>query len=114
MVASALSRGSWSCFVSAFARMISALRSDAVSGSLLIGAAVVALVWANSPLSDAYTSLGSFTFGPAWLHLDLPMRAWAADGLLALFFFIVGNELKQELVHGELRHPVVILCLLCP
>jgi NhaA family Na+:H+ antiporter len=91
--------------MSAFARMTAALRSDAVSGSLLIGAAVVALVWANSSLSDAYESLCSFTFGPALLHLDLPMHAWAADGLLAMFFFVVGNELKQELVYGELRHP---------
>ncbi|GII57572.1 Na+/H+ antiporter [Planotetraspora thailandica] len=91
--------------MSAFARMTAALRSDAVSGSLLIGAAVVALVWANSPLSDGYESLRSFTFGPAWLHLNLPLHAWASDGLLTLFFFIVGNELKQEIAHGELRHP---------
>ncbi|WP_433291150.1 Na+/H+ antiporter NhaA [Pseudonocardia sp. CA-142604] len=86
-------------------RIFDALRSDLVSGSLLIGAAVVALVWANSPLSDSYESMRSFTFGPAALHLDLSVQAWAADGLLAVFFFIVGNELKQELVHGELRDP---------
>ncbi|WP_241195238.1 Na+/H+ antiporter NhaA [Streptomyces sp. ADI93-02] len=85
--------------------MTTALRSDAVSGSLLIGAALLALVWANSPLSHSYESLRSFTFGPAAFHLNLSVETWAADGLLAVFFFIVGNELKQELVHGELRDP---------
>ncbi|GAA2280892.1 Na+/H+ antiporter [Streptomyces ruber] len=91
--------------MSALMRITAALRSDAVSGSLLIGAALVALVWANSPLSPSYEALRSFTFGPAALHLHLSVEAWAADGLLAVFFFIVGNELKHELVHGELRDP---------
>lgn len=86
-------------------RITTALRSDVVSGSLLIGAALVALVWANSPLAHSYEALRTFTFGPATLGLDLPVEAWAADGLLVVFFFIVGNELKQELVHGELRDP---------
>ncbi|MEO3861005.1 Na+/H+ antiporter NhaA [Acrocarpospora sp. B8E8] len=91
--------------MSVFTPMTATLRSDAVGGSLLIGAAVVALIWANSPLVGSYEALRSFTFGPAALHLDLPVQAWAAEGLLAVFFFIVGNELKQELVHGELRDP---------
>ncbi|MFE4055973.1 Na+/H+ antiporter NhaA [Streptomyces sp. NPDC059096] len=91
--------------MSAISRITAALRSDAVSGSLLIGAALVALAWANSPLSHSYESLRSLTFGPAALHLNLSVETWAADGLLAVFFFIVGNELKQELVHGELRDP---------
>lgn len=83
----------------ALKRITAALRSDVVSGSLLLGAAVVALVWANSPLSHSYEVLREFTVGP------LSVQEWAADGLLAAFFFIVGNELKQELVHGELRDP---------
>ena len=86
-------------------RLDAALRSDAIGGSLLIGAAIVALAWANSPWSSSYEALRSATFGPAALHLDLSVETWAADGLLAVFFFIVGNELKQELVHGELRDP---------
>ncbi|GAB3412277.1 Na+/H+ antiporter NhaA [Flindersiella endophytica] len=86
-------------------RLVVSLRSDAVGGALLIGSAVVALVLANSPLSGTYEALRSFTFGPAVLHLNLSVQTWAADGLLAVFFFIVGNELKQELVHGELRDP---------
>jgi hypothetical protein len=91
--------------MSVFARLSAALRSDALSGSLLIAAALVALIWANSPLSNSYESLRSFRFGPAAWHLDLSVQSWAADGLLAVFFFIVGNELKQELAHGELRDP---------
>nr|WP_184806889.1 Na+/H+ antiporter NhaA [Kribbella italica] len=82
-----------------------AVRSDVAGGALLIGAAVLALVWANSPWADAYESLRSATFGPSKLHLHLSVETWAADGLLAVFFFIVGNELKQEFVHGELRDP---------
>ncbi|QBI55063.1 Na+/H+ antiporter NhaA [Streptomonospora litoralis] len=83
-----------------------ALRKDAVGGFLLIGAALVALVWANSPWSGLYEAIRGFEFGPsAPLHLDLSMEAWAADGVLALFFFIIGAELKQEFVHGELRNP---------
>ena len=74
-------------------------RSDVAGGVLLLAAAAVALVWANSPWASAYESLRSATF---W-HLSV--QEWASDGLLAVFFFIVGNELKQELVHGELRDP---------
>ncbi|MGW1994928.1 Na+/H+ antiporter NhaA [Embleya sp. NPDC001921] len=91
--------------ISGFARLRAALHSDAVGGSLLIAAALFALVWANSPLSAAYESLRTFHIGPRILHLDMPVHAWAGDGLLAVFFFIVGNELKRDLVHGELRDP---------
>ncbi len=86
-------------------RFGAALRRDTVGGFLLIGAAVLALTWANSPWGELYERVREFRFGPESLHLNLPVEAWAADGLLALFFFIVGNELKQEFVHGELRRP---------
>lgn len=72
---------------------------------LLVLTALVAIGWANSPWSGAYASLRSASFGPSALHLHLPVHAWAADGLLAIFFFVVGNELKQEFVAGDLRHP---------
>ena len=78
---------------------------EATSGILLLVAAAVALLWANSPWREAYAALSDFTVGPAALHLSLPMSAWAADGLLAVFFFVVGVELKHELVAGSLRHP---------
>ena len=65
----------------------------------------MALLWANSPWREAYAALSDFTVGPAALHLSLPMSAWAADGLLAIFFFVVGVELKHEIVAGSLSKP---------
>lgn len=86
-------------------RLANLLRSDTVAGFLLILAAITALVWINSPLGDVYEQLRAITFGPEPLNLNLSLETWAADGLLAIFFFVVGNELKQEFVHGELRNP---------
>ncbi|MFJ4872200.1 Na+/H+ antiporter NhaA [Streptomyces sp. NPDC088757] len=82
-----------------------ALRTETVGGMLLLLAAVAALIWANTPLSDSYESVRDFHFGPAALGLDLSVEHWAADGLLAVFFFVAGVELKRELVAGELRDP---------
>ncbi|WP_233521308.1 Na+/H+ antiporter NhaA [Streptomyces triticagri] len=82
-----------------------ALRTETVGGILLLLAAVAALIWANTPLRDAYESVRSFHIGPHALGLDLSIQHWAADGLLAVFFFVAGIELKRELVAGELRDP---------
>ncbi len=81
------------------------LRTETVGGALLLLAAVIALIWANSPWHEAYTTLLGTTIGPAALHLDLDIAHWAADGLLAIFFFVAGAELKRELVEGDLRDP---------
>ena len=78
---------------------------ETTSGILLMVAAAIALIWANSPWSDGYTALAETVVGPAALHLDLPLATWAADGLLAIFFFVVGVELKHELIAGSLRKP---------
>lgn len=67
-----------------------ALRTETVGGVLLLTAAVVAIAWANSPWSDAYSALRSFELGPDLLHLRLSLGQWAADGLLAVFFFCRG------------------------
>jgi len=85
------------------ARVSTILRKEAVGGVLLVVAAVVAIVWANSPVSDSYFALRDFRFGYEPWHLELSLGAWAADGLLAIFFFLVGLELKRELVVGDLR-----------
>lgn len=94
-------RGSWP----EARRMTDVLRTETVGGLLLVGAALVALVWANTPWREAYFALGALQIGPAALHLDLSLATWAADGLLAIFFFVVGVELKREFVAGDLRDP---------
>ncbi len=83
--------------------LLDTFRDEKVGGVLLLVAAVVALVWANSPWSAAYDHLLGVVVGPARLHLDLTVAQWATDGLLAIFFFVVGLELKREIVEGELR-----------
>ncbi|GAA2259029.1 Na+/H+ antiporter NhaA [Streptomyces amakusaensis] len=82
-----------------------ALRTETVGGVLLLIAAIAALIWANTPLSGSYDALRDFHIGPAALGLDLSIQHWAADGLLAIFFFVAGIELKRELVAGELSDP---------
>ncbi|WP_309124693.1 Na+/H+ antiporter NhaA, partial [Arthrobacter sp.] len=79
------------------------LRKETVGGILLIIAAALALIWANSPFSDSYFALRDFEFGYEPWHLKLSVGHWAADGLLAIFFFLVGLELKREFVAGDLR-----------
>lgn len=92
--------------------MRSALRSflgnETKAGFLLIGVALSALIIANSPLNGLYQQISHYKIGPDSLgpiplgmHLDI--HHWAADGILTLFFFIVGLELKTEFVTGALR-----------
>lgn len=86
-------------------RIAEILRSETVGGGLLVAAAVLAIVLANSGAASGYTALRELVVGPEALHLHLPLHAWAADGLLTVFFFLVGLELKQEFVAGDLRDP---------
>ncbi len=95
------SRGTWA----EDGRVAQLLRKETVGGALLLLATVIALIWANSGLSDSYFALRDATFGPSALHLDLSVAAWAGDGLLAIFFFVAGLELKREFVAGDLRDP---------
>jgi NhaA family Na+:H+ antiporter len=94
-------RGSWA----ETARIADILRKETVGGALLLAAAAIALVWANSPWGPAYETLRDTRIGPASLHLYLSLGTWAADGLLAIFFFVAGLELKREFVAGDLREP---------
>src|ERR1700694_4506367 len=97
-----LTRGSWS----ESQRFAQILRKETVGGVLLLVAAGAALLWANSPWSAAYRAVSEFAIGPESLHLRLSVSAWAAAGLLAIFFFVVcGRELKREFVAGDLRDP---------
>ncbi|MEU3792408.1 Na+/H+ antiporter NhaA [Streptomyces fructofermentans] len=82
-----------------------ALRTETVGGLVLLAAAVVALVWANTPFSSTYTAIRDFHFGIPALGLDLSVGHWTSDGLLSVFFLVAGIELKRELVVGSLRTP---------
>ncbi len=72
------------------------LRAETTGGMLLLAAAVVALIWANSPWQDGYHHLRELQLGP------LTVESWASDGALTLFFYLAGVELKRELVVGSL------------
>jgi NhaA family Na+:H+ antiporter len=83
------------------------LHKEASAGLLLIAAAILALIWANSPFSDSYFELwnteaaieiGSFS-------LDLTLKEWVNDLAMVVFFFVAGLEIKRELTQGELRDP---------
>lgn len=93
------SRPSWAENV----RIGDILRKETVGGILLLVATVIALIWANSPAGGLYVALRDVRIGPAALNLDLSLGTWASDGLLAIFFFVAGLELKREFVAGELR-----------
>ena len=80
-----------------------ALRQETTGGILLLVAAVLGLVCANSGLADAYERLAHTEVGPEALGLHISLQHWAGDGLLAIFFFIAGLELKRELVVGTLK-----------
>lgn len=94
-----LSRGTYSEVL----RVGEILRKETVGGILLVITAAAALIWANSPASESYFALRDFRIGYEPWHLELSLGAWAADGLLAVFFFLVGLELKREFVAGDLR-----------
>ena len=82
------------------------LKTEAGSAGLLLAAALVALVWANSPWSDEYESLWETTavIGIGGDELSMDLRHWVNDGLMALFFFVIGLEVRHELSVGELTN----------
>lgn len=81
------------------------LRSERITAFLLIGAAALGVILANSPLSASLQAFRNFHFGFAGVGLDLSVSHWVTDGLLAVFFFLAAIELKHELRHGELDSP---------
>jgi NhaA family Na+:H+ antiporter len=78
---------------------------ESFSGILLFGATIVALVWANSSLGDVYRSLWQFKLGISTEGYEFtkPLLLWINDGLMAIFFFLIGLEIKRELLIGELN-----------
>ncbi|HRD53867.1 MAG TPA: Na+/H+ antiporter NhaA, partial [Flavobacteriales bacterium] len=83
------------------------MKAQATGGMLLLGAAIVAMVWANSPWKEGYHHLWHHTFAiriDDW-ELKRTLHHWINDGLMAMFFFVVGLELKREVVGGQLSRP---------
>jgi NhaA family Na+:H+ antiporter len=99
LAARVLSRSSYPEYI----RVSEILRLETVGGALLLMATAAALVWANSPAAGSYFGLRDLELGYGPWHLSLSLGHWASDGLLAIFFFIAGLELKREFVSGELR-----------
>ena len=82
-------------------------KTEAAGGVVLLAAAVIALIWANSPFGAAYTALWEtvLTVGGGPLTISKPLILWVNDGLMAIFFFVVGLEIKREVMAGELSSP---------
>src|SRR5688500_9368126 len=83
------------------------VHDEASGGILLLVCAVIALAWANSPWGETYNALWSteLTLGTVQFHLTESLRHWVNDGLMAIFFFVVGLEIKREVLVGELASP---------
>ncbi len=83
------------------------VHKEASGGLLLLAFTIIALVWANSPLSHTYTDLWNthLIIGAGSFKLDKPLLLWINDGLMAIFFFVVGLEIKREIMIGELSSP---------
>lgn len=77
---------------------------EASGGVLLMGAALIALAWANSPFADSYAALWAttVTVGAGEFALSKSIHLWINDGLMAIFFLVVGLEIKREILVGEL------------
>jgi NhaA family Na+:H+ antiporter len=83
------------------------LKNEAAGGAVMLLAAAVALLWANSPWSQSYTDLWATPLRVELgdlIHLDhLSLQTWVNDALMAVFFLLVGVEIKREVVHGDLQ-----------
>jgi len=81
------------------------VRIESLSGILLFGATILAVILANSPLSERFQSIWQYKigFGTSGFELAKPLILWINDGLMAIFFFLIGLEIKRELLIGELN-----------
>ncbi|MFT4850953.1 MAG: NhaA family Na+:H+ antiporter [Roseivirga sp.] len=80
-------------------------KPESVAGILLFGATIMALIWANSSYVDYYENLLQYKIGISFHNFELkkPLLLWINDGLMAIFFFLIGLELKRELLVGEIN-----------
>ncbi len=99
-----LSRGSYA----ESSRISEILRKESLGGFILLAATLLAILLSSTAASDLYFSVRDSQLGfelAAFHHLLMPVNEWAADGLLVVFFFLTGLELKKEFVIGDLRDP---------
>lgn len=84
------------------------VRVESLSGVLLFGATIIALILANSSLAPAYESIWQYEFGIQSPDFKLvkPLILWINDGLMAVFFFLIGLEIKREVMIGELNNMI--------
>src|SRR6185369_17916102 len=78
------------------------VKSDTLGGVIMLAAAALALVWANSPWAASYGDALALSFGPGSVGMSKPLGLWICDGLMAVFFLYVGLEIKREMVDGQL------------
>lgn len=83
------------------------LHTESISAFVLLAMTLLALGWANSPWREQYHSLieTHLTLDAALFSIDMSIEKWVNDGLMAIFFFVVGLEIKRELMHGQLSTP---------
>ncbi len=88
------------------ALVITLLKDEAIGGKLILAAAVLALLIANSPLNPFYQDFWHYglTLGLNSHAISMSLGHWVSEGLMAIFFLVVGLEIKREIVHGQLRH----------
>lgn len=81
------------------------VKTESLAGMLLFGTAIIALLWANSSYSEFYEKLWALKIGVSFEDFELkkPLILWINDGLMAIFFFVIGLELKRELLIGEIN-----------
>lgn len=81
------------------------LKIQSLSGIILFGVTIIALAWANSPYAELYTEIFNYQFGIQTSNFKLvkPLVLWINDGLMAVFFFLIGLEIKREITMGELN-----------
>jgi len=89
-------------FLSPFQKFV---KTESLAGKLLFGATIIALIWANSSYGVYYESLWQYKIGISFQEFELkkPLILWINDGLMTIFFFLIGLELKRELIIGEIN-----------